>query len=107
MAEYKIMVSDAQERTGPGILEPLTGTVYHLGNIVTITEIQKNTPGVAEWGHLANGNWIATIWNGRVRVELVSTPPPPPPPPSGTSTYTATLVDDQTGETWSGTLTKQ
>lgn len=33
--------------------------------------------------------------------------PPPTDPPPAAGTYTATLVDDETGEVWSGILTKK
>lgn len=37
--------------------------------------------------------------------DLTITPEPPPDP--ATETYTATLVDDKTGDVWAGTLIKQ
>jgi len=80
--QYKIIWQNgAAERSGAGINFPSTGKVYVTGSIVQVVRIQANTPGVAEWGQLDNGNWIATIYNSQPRAALVSTPPPPDPTP--------------------------
>ncbi len=77
MATYKI-ISDIgytlNERAFASISAPLTGTTYRLGDLVEISRIQTNAPG-AEWGNTPTG-WIATMWNSRERVELVTISPP-------------------------------
>lgn len=121
MTDYKIVwPNGAQERTGPAIsAASVPGAIHPLNQIVQITQIQVNIIGVAEWGQLTNGNWIATIYNSQPRAVAVITPPPPPPPVDET-TFTVrdvhkyTVTNDQTGEVWSApevittsTLTKQ
>lgn len=78
--------------TGSDIINITDG--IHRKDGVTIDRPPLNKPCKASTGNLDV-------------TDLPVSPPPPPPPPPGTTTYTVTLVDDQTGETWSGTLTKQ
>lgn len=77
MATYKI-ISDTsytlEERILPAATAARNGNVRRLGDLVEISITQINAPGV-EWGNTPSG-WIATIWNGKPRVEL-TTPPPP------------------------------
>ncbi len=55
------------------------------------------------WLKVANGyvasDYPDSLGNPAVRCQLVNAPPP-------SGTYTVTLKDDVTGETWAGTLTK-
>lgn len=104
---YKI-ISDIpytlEERTQPSTTAPKTGKVFKLGDEVEISKIQVNAPG-AEWGNTPGG-WIATTWNGKLRVEPVGEPTPVPDPtplPSSdtfTITQTFAIRNDATGEVW-------
>jgi hypothetical protein len=52
--------------------------------------------------------WVAVIHLGKAygKLDIMDNTTPPPPEPS-TDTFTATIRDDVTGETWSGILTRQ
>lgn len=81
--KYQITAASLPEYQTAGFTQP-SGAEYPNLAVVTITKIQENVPGVAEWGQLANGKWIPMLQNGRMKVRFISTisvPPPPPPPP--------------------------
>ena len=103
-----------------------------LGTVITEVKVYKNDGTIALVsfvGDRIEGDGISTVtkvtrngnlkylgagkvntWTGYIKPDGVVDPPPPPdeePPTPTTDTFTAVIVDGKTGETWSGTLTKQ
>lgn len=70
----------------------------------TVTKVIRN----GNVKYLGNGQ--VNTWTGYITPDGIVDPPPPPdeePPVETTDTFTAVVVDDKTGEMWSGTLTKK
>jgi lysozyme len=96
MTQYKLLFA-TNERTSPSAASTLnlTGMVYPAGTIVDV--ISKTADSVFEqWGQLNNGRWVALIYNGNVRAELVPVTPPAPVPAGEIrlKEFTLTIVID-------------
>lgn len=82
------------------------GTLAY-GTTATVTKL-SGTAGTEQWAGIdwnGKAGYIAVWYGGQELAYLTGDLPPVPPPAE--ETFTVELTDDQTGEVWSGTLTKQ
>jgi hypothetical protein len=91
MAEYKIIwPNGANERKGPSVWDATTGTVYPAGAVIQVASVIVKRPGLEEWGVLANGYYVALIYESP-RAVLVE---PEPEPGPVTLKHTIDVYDD-------------
>ena len=101
---YKITVTwsaGATKRAQPYYPATPTGGILPLGSVVFSDKEQVLDAYGNKWIELTDGWLIATVYGGAPRVTIV---PVVEPPIDGT--ISTTLVFDDTGETYKGTLTK-
>ena len=102
---YKVTVTwsaGCTQRPQPYYPSSPTGGVLPLGTVVFSDSEEVLDSSGNKWILLANGWYIATVYGGSPRVTIV----PITEPPVG-GDISLTMVFDDTGETYKGTLTKQ